>query len=232
MLKRNLDTLEISCSLSDIISDIVCNYKDNTNYIHEFLMSLLNIKNKERFRKNNFDFFVEQIVCESERKRYEDSKRVNEIVKSVINISETLSKNPAFIENIQNIIKQDDFFKEIREEFVNTGKSMLSMLSEYDEDGSLKHYMLDGEKFFASSISKITPEFYYILEKANILLLISRYNKNDKYLKLDLKFGIINPLCALIQELLVEEKARFLDLYIKLREKRISVGVVVGKMFI
>lgn len=209
MLKRYGDSAEMPSAIRDFIE---CHYinNDHANHVEKFFEALLD--EDEHFIVPTFLIDLIYVVVYYSDIKYskEDlkiiKKRIFKIMSEVINISDALESNISFTNHLVETIKKNEFFRKLKREFASTRKSMLLALNE--EEAYIKEYY---ENFFASCLSQITPEFYFILKEADILTLISRYNENDKCIDDDLTLKVIKPLCGVLEILLIEEKADVFD---------------------
>lgn len=218
MLRRNCDSVEMSCAISDVIEDSISKMREGTNHVHNLLICALD-EDKQIYAERRFlESLIYDVVNVSSGKYNEDytlnKERVRDIVREVRSISDILGNNTSFTKHLEEMMKKSQFFKKIKEEFTTTAENILSIMKICNEKDVvlLKEYY---KNFFEICLSQITPEFYFILKEADIENLISRYNKNDRDINVDLTYGVVNPLCAVLETLLIEEKSRFFDLFVK-----------------
>ena len=218
MLKRNGDCTEMSCNVADVINDLIASRKDDVNNVHNILLSSLNEDEKVYAKENSLSSLIYEVANVSSSVYKEnftlDEEKLKELVREVMNISDALGSNTSFTKHLEKMIKKSEFFRRVEDEFTTTRENILSIMKKCDEKdvAFAKTYY---ENLFSICISQITSEFYFILKKADILTLISRYNENDREINLDLTFKVVNPLCAVLETLLIEEKSNFFDLFVK-----------------
>lgn len=199
-------------SLLNYLDDYTTN--NYTNHINSLLVSLLDEEERNFTEESLLNDLIYEVVYNSESwsdKFNVNEEKIKEIISEVRNISDALGSNTSFTKHLTEMIKGSKTFITVKQKFTFARKKILSAITnnEVDTDCVKEYY----ENFFASCLSQITPEFYFILKGTNILTLISRYNENDRYLDDDLKFKVVTPLCEVLETLLIEEKSKFFDYY-------------------
>lgn len=216
MLKRNLGSFETSYKLSKIIIEpALSNLVDDRDYIYLLLISSLNSEERKWTYENliSLKCTIEQIVNESHKKWKKDAflefdeEAIKEMINEAISIAETISKAPSFVEYVGNMTRENCVYKKLKEELIALGEEYVKKAYRELEDPIRER----GERYFVEIFSTILLEYYDILQEADIISLISRYN-NKEDVENDVELKIVYPLCKVLA-ILIDETRDYQERY-------------------